>query len=488
MTPCRVVDTRVGQGFTGAFGPPSLVGGMKRTFPIQSNTNCSIPSIAQAYSFNVTVVPFGFLDFLTVAPTPLSLPPTFSTLNGYVNTVIANAAIVPAGTSGSVDVYASHNTELIIDINGYYAAQSGITLAKGTAGAPSLSFSGDPGTGIFSDVTGAVNIVGSGISRLRVTSNGNMDVAGNLAVSGKVSSASVGVGTNFPQTTVDVRGWLTLDPGGDPALFTSSGGIEQNRYLSIFNSPSFTSASGVKAGGVLVADDFGYANPGKNDLIVKGKVGIGTNAPTAKLRVSGAGVFNAPEAARFDLFNTTAGTGFLQHVTDSGLLQFATTGGATRMVIDPSGNLGLGTATPQAKLQIGGAGTNGYALGVVGNVTQNLENFGFPKAMLLVNETGSIARCFNSTIAGIGATAIPCGFIVGLFNAGSPDTDYYQVNFGFRVIDRFISITPGVPVSTRNVAGQYYTNTGNENVLNVLLELTDQQLKTTTGPFTLIVY
>src|SRR5580700_700717 len=26
MTPCRIADTRTGQGFSGAFGPPSLVG------------------------------------------------------------------------------------------------------------------------------------------------------------------------------------------------------------------------------------------------------------------------------------------------------------------------------------------------------------------------------------------------------------------------------------------------------------------------------
>ena len=72
MTPCRVVDTRTGSGFIGAFGPPSLVGGAKRTFPIQSSTNCSIPSIAQACSFNITIVPPGFVDFVTVGPTPVS--------------------------------------------------------------------------------------------------------------------------------------------------------------------------------------------------------------------------------------------------------------------------------------------------------------------------------------------------------------------------------------------------------------------------------
>src|SRR5689334_15044843 len=67
MTPCRVVDTRPGPGFTGPFGPPMLAGGSPRTFPILSSTNCLIPDVAKAYSFKLTVVPSGPLGFLTVA-------------------------------------------------------------------------------------------------------------------------------------------------------------------------------------------------------------------------------------------------------------------------------------------------------------------------------------------------------------------------------------------------------------------------------------
>src|SRR5947208_5535372 len=40
MAPCRIADTRAGQGFTGAFGPPSLAGGARRTFPVQSSNEC----------------------------------------------------------------------------------------------------------------------------------------------------------------------------------------------------------------------------------------------------------------------------------------------------------------------------------------------------------------------------------------------------------------------------------------------------------------
>jgi hypothetical protein len=35
LAPCRIADTRTGDGFTGAFGPPSLVGGATRNFPFR---------------------------------------------------------------------------------------------------------------------------------------------------------------------------------------------------------------------------------------------------------------------------------------------------------------------------------------------------------------------------------------------------------------------------------------------------------------------
>ncbi len=69
LTPCRVADTR-GNGFTGDFGPPSLVGGATRNFPIPSASGCGVPSTAQAYSLNITVVPNGTpLSYLTAWPT-----------------------------------------------------------------------------------------------------------------------------------------------------------------------------------------------------------------------------------------------------------------------------------------------------------------------------------------------------------------------------------------------------------------------------------
>ena len=57
----------------------------------------AFPATATAYSFNVTVLPTNKeLDFLTVWPKAEPLP-VVSTLNDPTGTVVANAAIVPAG-------------------------------------------------------------------------------------------------------------------------------------------------------------------------------------------------------------------------------------------------------------------------------------------------------------------------------------------------------------------------------------------------------
>ena len=115
VTPCRVADTR---NPNGPFGGPSLAAGATRSFPIPSSS-CSLPSTAEAYAFNMTVVPPGSLFYLTTWLAGQSQP-VVSTLNDLQGQVIANAAIVPAGSAGGISVYVSDATNLIIDINGYF--------------------------------------------------------------------------------------------------------------------------------------------------------------------------------------------------------------------------------------------------------------------------------------------------------------------------------------------------------------------------------
>lgn len=109
-------------------GSPSLTGGQDRTFPILSST-CGFPASAQAYSLNLTAVPQGTLSYVTAFPTGLSQP-AMASLNAPTGTTTANAAIIAAGDGGSIDVFASNNTDLVIDANGYFApmAPGGLSL------------------------------------------------------------------------------------------------------------------------------------------------------------------------------------------------------------------------------------------------------------------------------------------------------------------------------------------------------------------------
>jgi hypothetical protein len=121
LTPCRLVDTRQADG---NLAGPALLAQTPRDFPLLSSP--CIPSGLHplAYSLNFTVVPNPSgqpLGYLSVWPAGENQP-VVSTLNNPTATVVANAAIVPAGTNGDIDVYAYDTTDLLIDIDGYFAA------------------------------------------------------------------------------------------------------------------------------------------------------------------------------------------------------------------------------------------------------------------------------------------------------------------------------------------------------------------------------
>jgi len=47
--------------------------------------------------------------------------PLVSTLNDYKGLPVANAAIVPAGTGGAINVLVSQDSHVALDVNGYFA-------------------------------------------------------------------------------------------------------------------------------------------------------------------------------------------------------------------------------------------------------------------------------------------------------------------------------------------------------------------------------
>jgi hypothetical protein len=157
VAPCRLVDTRLAAG---PLGGPSLAGNTARVFPLLSSP-CNLPATAQAYSLNYTSVPKGPLGFVTTWPAGQPQP-LVSTLNAPTGAITANAAIVPAGAAGAISVFATNNSDMVIDVNGYFAPPGAGGLAmfnlapcrvidtRNPSGAPPLS-------GAMN-----VNVVGSG--------------------------------------------------------------------------------------------------------------------------------------------------------------------------------------------------------------------------------------------------------------------------------------------------------------------------------------
>ena len=106
---------------------------------------------------NYTAIPHNTLGYLTTWPTGQTQP-FVSTLNSPTGTVAANAAVVPAGTSGNVSVFVTDDSDVVIDVNGYFAppSTSGLLLYTTT---PCRALDTRNTIGAFSGET-TVNIAG----------------------------------------------------------------------------------------------------------------------------------------------------------------------------------------------------------------------------------------------------------------------------------------------------------------------------------------
>jgi hypothetical protein len=91
------------------------------------NSDCGIPAAA-AYSLNFAVVaPAGAgVGYVSAWPDDQQWPGTV-VLNADQGGVVDNSAIVAAGADGGIQVMSRDNTDLVIDINGYFVDQMSLT-------------------------------------------------------------------------------------------------------------------------------------------------------------------------------------------------------------------------------------------------------------------------------------------------------------------------------------------------------------------------
>jgi hypothetical protein len=123
LPPCRIADTRDPNG---TFGGPRLAAGSSRDFPVAARTQCIPAQInAAAYSLNLTVVPAEPLDYVVAFAANIPQPPSVITLGSPSRAILADATIVQGSpSSGTVRVYASNATDVVIDVNGYFGPRA----------------------------------------------------------------------------------------------------------------------------------------------------------------------------------------------------------------------------------------------------------------------------------------------------------------------------------------------------------------------------
>ena len=418
LAPCRVADTRKA---TGSLGGPSMSGGQTRTFPILSASTCNIPSSAQAYSLNLTAVPKGSLGYLTAWPSGQTRPGV-SNLNAPTGTVTANAAIVKAGSGGSVDIFASAATDVVIDINGYFApmATGGLALYNVT---PCRVLDTRKSTGAFTGKLD-VNVTGS---------------ACNIPATGQ---AYVLNATVVPPASL---GYLTLWPQGQaqPVVSTLNaldGAITSNLALAPTNNGSISSfASSLTQ---LVLDIFGYFAP----LPTSGGTITVSNATVgANLQVPVTITFSPPPASNVTLTITSSNPSLVlvgsAGATGVGQLQTTITAQTSSIAtyVQALGSTGSVTIT---------AAVGGYTSGI-GTVT--LANSGF-----VLSGPNGIGANFT-TYEGVGTTL---SVYAARLNAAGGFVETEQVRGGYTVnVPISSNMTTVGTVSTSSVAFSGGTDT-----------------------------
>jgi len=289
-------------------------------------------------------------------------------------------------------------------------------------------------------------------------------------------SANIGIGTKTPAATLDVSGkgdirdTLTLFPkGADPTLAVDGTAfkVDSTGKVTFVSGQTFP-GKGTVTSVAMSAPTSDFTVTG-SPITKSGTLGLNWNvAPTSSdtanaiVKRDGNGSISAGAI--------TANLGLASY--SSGIAVWGETSGSGGGADGVHGVAhGTGSAVAGISDNPNGAGMwaqgPGYALYANGNTGQARTSGGFVKATVFVDAWHPpyhIVNCYNSMLTGPAATTPPCGFnfTEGFFGD-------WNVDFGFQVGDRAVSITACLPsdVDIQRITAQQFLNPQNSTSVSV---------------------
>ena len=301
--PVRLLDTRAGA--TGCDTPGAMISGQTARTQTAAGRMCdglTIPANAKALTGNITTVESGG-GFLTLFPSDVTRP-LVANSNFAANQVLNNVFTVGLGAAeGAFKIYVTTNTNVVVDITGYYAPPSASGLYFHPLPKPVRLLDTRAGaTACFTP--GAQLTAGSTTTQLGATTcDGVLIPAGAQALVGNATTVS-------PQT----NGFLTLFPADATRPLAASSnfqtGINMNAPFTVGLSPSGEFNIYTAAATNLVVDVLGYYSTQLNDTNGQGLLFNPLPAPVRLLdtRAGATGCFTPGG-------QMTGGTSYLQPAT-----------------------------------------------------------------------------------------------------------------------------------------------------------------------------
>lgn len=355
-------------------------------------------------------------------PTTIKLKNSVTTTSTPTSLVQGEVAINITDKKVWVGNAATTPIQLLGD--GGSASFTSIAFGAGTVSLPSITFTGDTNTGIYSPAADTIAFTEGGVESMRITSNGD-----------------VGIGTASPVTDSGFK-ILTIDGSTSGALYIRNNGTNRFRALSD-SSAAYLYA--MASTGLI----FGSNDTERMRITSAGDVGIGTSSPSYKLTVSASdgiigGILGTTRGIRFVTNSSFAsvqgvdntGSASYQPLFLTGSIVQLGANGVENMRIDSSGNVGIGTNSPRnAGAGYQGITLNGSTSGFLDintNGSRVATLYGTGSDFVLVNptSTGVIALSTNNTErmrvasggnVGIG-TANPFTILDVFGNAVAPST------------------------------------------------------------------